>query len=489
MREGDLERYGKQMRPADRVPEAVRGAVRDTLLAETALPSRAMVWQIPALAATLLVGFVALSSFLAVGRTPAGAGPGRGARPYRMAEVPAFIAGFHPACVTKGPFLTSDLGGGVASLLVSASRVAQAQPYVVHEWGVIPLDPGGAVHVALGLSADLPGFVRESSAGAPRELPQPPAGMVLCAKPLLYFYGTDGLSLPLSLHCSVSFGRGEPMFVWPPAVLTIPKEGARPDGVRWADVSVGAAPAEGTAAPREVADGNWFRVAREVEALMVSVGGESEKFLFYDGAIPYVSPLRQDLEEDALALENTGPEAVHALWVIERRGGVLRIARRGGLAPGDRWTLGMETLERMEVAPAADRLAEDLRTAGLFDKEARGMADIWREDFFARDGQWILWRLDPPTVDRILPLELVPPPVPSPVRVHLAFAPLVPSLAGRIRPLVEALGDPSFAAREEATRRLVALGPIAAPHLKGYAEHADPEIAARVGAILERWKD
>ena len=51
------------------------------------------------------------------------------------------------------------------------------------------------------------------------------------------------------------------------------------------------------------------------------------------------------------------------------------------------------------------------------------MARVWQKDFFGRDGDWVLWRLDPKTVDALQPLELTPKPV-EVVRVHLVLAPL-----------------------------------------------------------------
>lgn len=60
-----------------------------------------------------------------------------------------------------------------------------------------------------------------------------------------------------------------------------------------------------------------------------------------------------------------------------------------------------------------------------------------------------------------------------------------PELAGRIRGLIETLGDSSFDVREEAMEGLRELGWVAEPELQGAKEHDDPEVKQRAAKILE----
>ena len=55
----------------------------------------------------------------------------------------------------------------------------------------------------------------------------------------------------------------------------------------------------------------------------------------------------------------------------------------------------------------------------------------------------------------------------------------------QIAALVEALGDPSYETRVDATRRLCAIGPRATAALKRAAEGDVPETALRAGKLLD----
>lgn len=56
---------------------------------------------------------------------------------------------------------------------------------------------------------------------------------------------------------------------------------------------------------------------------------------------------------------------------------------------------------------------------------------------------------------------------------------------GEVKALAAGLGSDSFAGREAAEKRLIEMGPVAAPLLKPYRDSEDPEIAFRAGRVLK----
>ncbi|MBI4231442.1 MAG: hypothetical protein HY608_11445 [Planctomycetes bacterium] len=332
------------------------------------------------------------------------------------------------------------------------------QPYIVHEWGVVLFDGSGRVVPGLGFAADLPDFVREASRDPVHEAAvRTPREETESLKPLLYFYPGDGLEpgTAFSISCNVRFPQGRPAYLWPNACILDPGQPEVGAAIRWSRVLLGSAPDvdDGSIVlPMQPVDAeHWFSTARDVDAMTIfpvipqpearngtaPVRYQPEKFLFYDGVIAYTDPFDRTVDGDRTSLRNQGAEPVHDVWVIDRTRDALRVARRPSLGAGETWRISVRDDLRPigaaddAVMEAEAALAAALESAGLFAKEAHGMARIWREDFFAREGQWILWRLGGAAVDCALPLELTPPPRTVPVRVHLALAPLARAPATR----------------------------------------------------------
>lgn len=506
-----LGRYGEAFRdvehPFEQAADTLRGrVVVEAARAEAAAPARSLhplAW----IGAAACLALVALTGRLVPHRPP----PTPIDPPIQDLSVgfgvpaDAYFYGADPDPVPPG---VPPAQFGRMGFLGIAHGTLSPAPYLVHEWGVILFDGSGRASAEAGLGADLPDFVREASTsavGAPTPSDEPPPSGVAIYKPLLYFYPGDRFAETeyISISCRVRFPNGIPVFLWPYAWALRSADAApdsRPEAIQWSPVLLGHAP-DGFANPmRDAPAGHWFTIARDVDALTVypyppRADGDQrilryqpEKFLFYDGIPAYAPPLRQEIDGDRIALGNTSAAPVHDVWVIDLDASALRIARRNTLAPGETWSLSMRADARpSDAAEAESALATALESAGLFTKEARGMARIWRDDFFSCDGLWVLWRLDAAEVDRILPLDLQPPPQSPPVRVHLALAPLSGNLDARLRPLIERLRSASFEEREAASREIREVGPIAAPDLRRYAEDTDPEVASRIRVTLDAW--
>src|SRR5205085_1092314 len=61
-----------------------------------------------------------------------------------------------------------------------------------------------------------------------------------------------------------------------------------------------------------------------------------------------------------------------------------------------------------------------------------------------------------------------------------------PSTDPAVRALIVQLGSASPAAREEAMKKLAAMGKEVLPALQGFADSADPELRSRVRALIRR---
>lgn len=281
-------------------------------------------------------------------------------------------------------------------------------PFRVHEWGLIAL---GVEHLRLG--SDLPDFAKRHVEAGGVHIPP-------TFKPLLYFYLEKPGATGFSPDITVAIPGGKMAYFWPPANC--------PDAstLFWRHNML--SQATDPAKARPVPKGHWMETARDTDSIWLKVraldkkGGiveETERFLFYDGAVPYVSPLRiHQAPHDSLRVVHEGRDLLHDLMWIRNKDGKTRLGRVGQLAPGE-----TATLETKPCEDPAGTLEKLLVAAGLYGKEASGMAKIWEKDLFGRDGAWLVWRLDPGTVDALQPLTIDPRPE-EVVRVHLVLTPV-----------------------------------------------------------------
>ncbi len=346
-----------------------------------------------------------------------------------------------------------------------------ASRYVVHEWGVIGLDVVGADEIRAALKADLPDFIRRVAPETGARFFIPPTH-----KPVLYFY--PDAHERFYPDVKVSIPGGKILYFWPPTSASETELFYR-HNVFW---NRGIDPANA----RPVPDGHWIEKARDTDAAWLQVTviekgkkplvSETERFIFYDGQVPYVGPLLMESTNGRLAVRHVGKEPLADVMLIETAGGETRIDHVALLGGGERRELAPRPVEDAEAL-----LVERLTAAGLFEKEARGMASIWREDFFERDGRWLLWRLDSATIDALMPLYLKPAPVDT-KRVHLVFSPVLPDISSKVALLVDELDGDEF---EAALRALRSMGTPVCAHLVAFEAHENATIRGRVIALLD----
>jgi hypothetical protein len=309
--------------------------------------------------------------------------------------LPPFVTGAAPAQI---PPTLKDCGPRVDG------------PYRVHEWGLIPL---GQKDLSLG--ADLPEFAKGHVEAGGVSIPP-------TLKPILYFYPEKPACACFSPDVRISIPGGKMAYVWPPGNL--PDERT----LFYRHNILGLAPDPTQARP--VPKGHWMETARDTDAIWLNVRAadnkgklvnETERFLFYDGYVPYPCPLDAKMGKDGAVRVSHSRHAVdpiHDLLLIRNAKGRTSLAHAEHLATKEAVTLTAQPSEN-----PAQLLTRLLVAASLYEKEAAGMAQIWKKDFFGRDGDWVLWRLSQTTVDALQPLELTPKPV-EVVRVHLVLAPL-----------------------------------------------------------------
>lgn len=337
----------------------------------------------------------------------------------------------------------------------------------VHEWGVVQHDM--ATGRATTLGDDLPAWVRRAApvqaAVQGRDVPK---------KPLLYLYPV-GIE---SAAVRVRIRDGSPLFWWPEAGVSRAAGGG---ALTWPEVRF---PVGEVAASESPAPGHWILAARDVDASWLEAGGARERFLFYEGERPVFQPLALGGTPDAARIRNAGSEAVHGLMLVRREGGKVSFATLGTLAPGDEAVLRPVAATDGSDEPAIRAFRRSLEEAGLFAKEAAGLAGIWREDLFRNEGLTLLYLWDEAAYDRLLPLEVSPAPTRR-VRVMVgALAGIDLAYAERVLSLADGLGGAEFEERERASRALSALGAKAAPYLAPATLSADPEIRSRAGTVL-----
>ena len=132
----------------------------------------------------------------------------------------------------------------------------------------------------------------------------------------------------------------------------------------------------------------------------------------------------------------------------------------------------------------SDELRKRLAAAGLKEAEVNLLHSLYAKHFFESDSIQIVFRMPQEAIDEMTPLTVEPENT-KVKRVALVIARNVdPLLRDDVQKLVTDLGDPSYAKREHAEKRLKALGRLAIPNLKEALKNKDTEVVMRAERLL-----
>jgi hypothetical protein len=372
----------------------------------------------------------------------------------------------------------------------------------VHEWGVFrvynDLELANADMRAIWDS--LPRFVYGHLEG--RQLPRHWANIEIRDRPVIFFHAAK----PMEVRLGVDFPGGRAGVWWPgtqvPAVheQRLVKGGGIRNGTHYETLEWRLHVKE---PPRNfkraiglpaVDDGHWIKTLRDVGADDVfayvgeqGFGYEREKFVYYDGLFPSGKWVDITLDKKNISVANRVKHPVFDVTAIERRGDRVRLARLAKLEAGQVETLKFAETGDQWPRSGMDTLRDQLQSAGLNKAEANSLVELWKQELFLTEGITLFYRLPQTAYDRLLPLRLSPRPDKL-VRVGLVqHAHCDPDLAGRVAPLVAQLDSKDFATRQEAQRRLEALGRAGYVHLlRNLKETSSLEVRQRVQAILRK---
>jgi len=288
----------------------------------------------------------------------------------------------------------------VCVVIAFLPALAFASPLVVHEWGTftsIAGADGRAVEwLPFRAPPDLPGFVHTLAVPEPgvqfmplekRDL----RGTVRMETPVVYLYSERALEA--KVHVEFPSGR---ITEWYPAAHLSDA------GIEWSAIRV--VPNSGAALPVDARESRYCR-AREVDASVLEIGGERERFLFYRGVGSFQPPVAATISGASVNVDASADLGETILF--ERKGD------RSGYRVANA-TTGANTLRRPELVgddtPALLReLQAMLVRHGLYEKEARAMIETWRDTWF-EDGLRLFYVLPDAFLDEVLPMTVSPRP-------------------------------------------------------------------------------
>lgn len=278
---------------------------------------------------------------------------------------------------------------------------------VVHEWGTftsVAGENGEQVEwLPLEGQNDLPCFVERFRRFGPKSSL---AATVRMETPVLYFYAPRETSVDVS----VRFPGGlvtewYPRAAVTPAAVVSNATLASPgfeSTATWSRVAVRPGGAESF--PTEPRASHYY-AARRTDAAPVTVGRQSEKFLFYRGVARVTLPVSATVSADGSAVV-TGRGPLGTLIRFDRRNGRLGYEIRD--VNGARTALATPALTG-DLDTLSARLEAILVGEGLYPREARAMVDTWRDSWF-EEGSRLLYIVPRAAVDAMLPLDVKPRP-------------------------------------------------------------------------------
>lgn len=276
--------------------------------------------------------------------------------------------------------LLATIGIGTAAHADASPSPPAVRGFVVHEWGVWKVKRGELLHVAE-LARENPTFVRV--APTPTGLvPTTPQLHPVAKKPVLFFYAKQ----PLHVEVTVQLMGGYPMFHYPPARID--------NDLLTFSLDVGAKPRP----LRPVPSSHFWATLRGVGANLVSGGGETERFAFYDGPTRLLREFTARAEGTTIVVKRDTTEEVFVtdgtyVSVVGGPAGEAKVA----------WP------PTAPIATLFARLQQRLEQSGLSPAESRAFLDTWRPDLTAK-GRRAVALVGRATYDAMLPITFSPPP-------------------------------------------------------------------------------
>jgi hypothetical protein len=159
----------------------------------------------------------------------------------------------------------------------------------------------------------------------------------------------------------------------------------------------------------------WIRARQPMANSVRTSTGETEGYLFYRGVGNFQPGLKTTVDTgETLHLENLTGAKIPYLVVFELgRSGLRWTERSNGLDASEKIEVPENSLKNETTTFPADlylKMAAGLAKCGLTETESRSMVETWWKSYFATPGLRVFWVLPRETTDRILPLEISPPP-------------------------------------------------------------------------------
>src|SRR5256714_13393614 len=266
----------------------------------------------------------------------------------------------------------------VVAIKLRRSAAAKNSPkdsLIVHEGGTFT-SIAGKDGVAWGWrplndATDLPKFVHTMQS-TPSGLRHPQskadlAGTIRMETPVIYF----SANREMDVTASVQFPKGK-ITEWYPQARDVGT------GINWGRIKV--EPSAAFNLPADYSDNHYY-AARETDAAPVQIFAttgksiEQEKFLFYRGVGTLDLPAAVTLENNRVALRNSGKDPIAQLIVFENHDGQIGFQAVNGFS-------GATTIDRPVLNKNTDAVTQQLRQAliasGLYDKEAEPMIETGR---------------------------------------------------------------------------------------------------------------
>jgi hypothetical protein len=175
----------------------------------------------------------------------------------------------------------------------------------------------------------------------------------------------------------------------------------------------------------ETDDPVWLAPRAVQAAMLETIHGEREKFLFYRGVGTARAALqvRRDVHQQTLAINDSAPAAdlsstdhlnkIPSAWLVHvRADGTCAVRSAGELPQGKspRWTVPASFAPAEFSHANLSRLQDEMRAAlvraGLFTDEAEALLRTWQVSYFKSPGLRLFYLCSQAEVEKLLPLEI-----------------------------------------------------------------------------------